>query len=49
MKMKKLLALLLVFAMAAALFAGCNGKPEATEPTATTDTTTAPTEDDGEN
>ena len=41
--------LLLVFAMAAALFAGCNGKPEATEPTATTDTTTAPTEDDGEN
>jgi len=49
MKMKKLLTLLLVFAMAAALFAGCNGKPEATEPTATTDTTTAPTEDDGEN
>ena len=49
MKMKKLLALLLVFAMTAALFAGCNGKPEATEPTATTDTTTAPTEDDGEN
>lgn len=45
--MKKIIALLLVMVVSAALLAGCSSTPEATEPTASTDTqpmTTEPTE-----